>query len=260
MTVRQAFYALEVAGIVEKTETGYRQVQKQLVGMRREGSLPWDFITDGTRWQRKPESWDSAEDYLEAVARSYRRDLWRGQGVRIEIWLEKDALADVVVGVTAKWDVALMVSRGQSSSTFLHSAAEIATAAYEAAGAKTLVYALYDYDAGGDRAARAVESDLPEYAPSVPIEFERLAVTPAQITAWNLPTRPPKKRDPEAAKWGGKPSVELDAIDPTRLTALGEGAITRHVDQRSWEIEKLIEEEERKGLLALRDTFNGGAP
>ena len=36
--------------------------------------------------------------------------------------LEKDALADVIVDVTAKWDVSLMVSRGQSSATFLHSA------------------------------------------------------------------------------------------------------------------------------------------
>jgi hypothetical protein len=53
--------------------------------------------------------------------------------------------------------------------------------------------------------------------------------------------------------------VELDAIDPTRLTALVEGAITRHVDQRSWEIEKQLEAEEREGLLALRDAFNGGA-
>ena len=34
-----------------------------------------------------------------------------------------------------------------------------------------------------------------------------------------------------------------------------------HVDQRrQWEIEELIGQEERKGLLALRDGFNGGAP
>jgi hypothetical protein len=132
MTVRQAFYALEVAGVVEKTERGYVQVQRQLLAMRRDGLLAWDFIADGTRWQRKPSSWTSLEDYIETMGRAYRRDLWRSQGVRIEIWLEKDALADVVYDVTAKWDVALMVSRGQSSATFLHAAAKAAEAAYEA--------------------------------------------------------------------------------------------------------------------------------
>src|SRR5580700_4568209 len=49
MTVRQAFYALEVAGVVEKTEGGYVQVQRQLLAMRRDDALGWDFIADGTR-------------------------------------------------------------------------------------------------------------------------------------------------------------------------------------------------------------------
>jgi hypothetical protein len=150
-----------------------------------------------------------------------------------------------------KWDVALMVSRGQSSATFLHAAAKAAEAAYEHDGTRTVVYALYDFDAGGARAARAIEEQLPEFAPGVPISFERLAVTPAQIAAWSLPTRPPKPKDPEAATWGGKPCVELDAIEPNRLMALVEDAIKRHVDRRQWEIEQAVEAEERKGLLAL---------
>jgi len=81
-------------------------------------------------------------------------------------------------------------------------------------GTLTLVFALYDHDAGGDRAARTIARDLPEFA-GVSIEFERLAVTPAQIARWSLPTRPPKTKDPEAAKWGSKPAVELDAIPRT---------------------------------------------
>jgi len=253
MTVRQAFYALEVAGVVEKTERGYVQVQRQLLAMRRDRLLAWDFIADGTRWQRKPSSWTSLEDYIETMGRAYRRDLWRSQGVRIEVWLEKDALADVVYDVTAKWDVALMVSRGQSSATFLHAAAKAAEAAYEADSTETFVFALYDFDAGGARAARAVEEQVPEFAPGVPIHFERLAVTPAQIAAWSLPTRPPKDTDAEAKKWGGKPCVELDAIDPTRLMALVENAITRHVNQHQWQVEQAIEAEERQGLLVLLD-------
>ena len=90
------------------------------------------------------------------MARGYRRDLWQSQGVRIEVWLEKDALADVIVDVTKKWDVALMVSRGQSSATFLHTASEVAQDAHEQTGVATHIYALYDHDAGGQRAAGAI--------------------------------------------------------------------------------------------------------
>src|SRR5215207_3408789 len=97
MTVRQVFYALEVAGVVEKSGGGYRQVQQQVLRMRREGLLPWEFITDGTRWQRKPGSWEAADSAVASLARSYRRDLWQSQNVRIEVWLEKDALADIIV-------------------------------------------------------------------------------------------------------------------------------------------------------------------
>jgi hypothetical protein len=49
VTVRQAFYALTVRAVVEKTEAGYRQVQRQILLMRRVNLLPWSFIADGTR-------------------------------------------------------------------------------------------------------------------------------------------------------------------------------------------------------------------
>ena len=258
MTVRQVFYALEVRGVVPKTEAGYRQVQNQMLVMRREGLLRWDFITDGTRWQRKPASWDDIGDYVESVSRSYRRDLWASEGVRIEVWLEKDALADLVIDVTVRWDVALMVSRGQSSATFLYNAARAAANAWMCQDVETFIFALHDHDAGGERAALAIERELPGYAHGAPIHFERLAVTEEQIDEWDLPTRPPKARDPQAAKWGDRPCVELDAIPPDQLLDLVDDAISSHVDRRSPKIHEAIEAEEREGLLAFARTFEAG--
>ncbi len=257
MTVRQVYYQMETSGVVEKTEGGYRQVQQQVLRMRQEGVLSWDFITDGTRWQRKPASYSSAEYYLRHVCSSYRRDLWQRQDVRIEIWLEKDALADVIWGVAAAWDVPLMVSRGQSSATFLHSAAVAAREAFRQAGVTTFIYALYDFDAGGERAYRTVEREIPGYAPGVPVHVERLAVTERQVQEWNLPTRPAKKSDPEAAKWGDV-AVELDAIDPDQLIELVQEAIVSHIDADAWQVEQAVEREEQAGVLALADAWEGG--
>src|SRR6266496_6246034 len=67
MTVRQVFYQATVRGIVEKSEAGYTKVQTDLVQMRRAGFtyridvhrtrttfLPYGWLADNTRWQRKP--------------------------------------------------------------------------------------------------------------------------------------------------------------------------------------------------------------
>jgi len=244
-------YALETAGIVDKTDAEYQRVDKQLITMRREGILPYSFIADGTRWQRKPSTWDNAADYVERVSRGYRRDLWQSQDVRIEVWLEKDALADLMEPITRRWDVPLMVSRGLSSSTFLHAAGEVAAEAWDEFEAITFVYALYDYDAGGERAFRAIEHDLPEFADHAPVFCQRLALTDEQVTASKLPTRPAKTDDPEAATWGGKPCVELDALSPDRLTRLVEDAIVRHVDRHAWEVQEEVERGEREQLAEL---------
>ena len=56
MTVRQVFYQASVLSIVEKTEAGYNKVQTDLVHMRRAGELPYAWLADNTRWQRKPDT------------------------------------------------------------------------------------------------------------------------------------------------------------------------------------------------------------
>jgi hypothetical protein len=256
MTVRQVFYQLEMQGVVAKTEGGYRQVQREVLRMRRQNLLAWEFITDGTRWQRKPDSYRDAGSYVEMMARTYRRDLWQGQDARIEVWLEKDALADVVTDVTDKWDVSLMVSRGQSSETYLRNGAMAARKAYQNAGAGSYIYTLYDHDVGGDRSSNAIRRKLPEFASEVPIHVEPLALTEQQIEDWSLPTRPPKKKDPQAKKWGNRPTVELDAIDPDMLVSIVERAITRHVDPHAWAVEQLAEQEEQNGLQALVEAWS----
>ena len=54
MTVRQVFYQATVRGLVEKAESGYGKVQTDLTIMRRTGELPYGWLADNTRWQRKP--------------------------------------------------------------------------------------------------------------------------------------------------------------------------------------------------------------
>src|SRR5512143_2849090 len=145
-TVRQVFYRLTSAGVVAKTESEYKQTVVRLLGeMRRSGRIPYGWIADATRSQRKPITHSSMEGALRRTAETYRRALWDDAETAVEIWLEKDALAGVLYGVTGGWDAPLMVCRGYPSISFLHSAAE---AIYErdANEQRTAIYYFGDHD------------------------------------------------------------------------------------------------------------------
>ena len=124
-TVRQIFYQLVSQGIIEKSEAQYKgTVCRLLTEMRRDGDLPYHWIADSSRWMRKPRTYSTVEEMLRHTQKTYRRSVWDNQDAYVEVWLEKEALAGVLVDVTSRWDVPLMVTRGYPSLSFLHSAAE----------------------------------------------------------------------------------------------------------------------------------------
>ncbi len=254
-TVRQVFYLAETLGLVPKSDEGYRRVQNDLVLLRREARIPYGWITDGTRWQRKPGTFDGIAEALQTTAEGYRKSLWRNADAYVEIWCEKDALSGVIYPVTSLYDVPLMVARGYSSITFLHSAgqyiAQLDVPAY--------IYHLGDYDPSGQDAARAIEQSLREFAPEAEIHFERLAVTPVQIAEWHLPTRPTKTTDTRAKKFAADHSVELDAIEPDRLRELVQDAILQHLDLDELEVLRAAEASERELLLSIAGSCGGAA-
>jgi hypothetical protein len=253
MTVRQVFYRMVSLGVIAKTEGEYNQtVGRLLTEMRRDGSIPYAWIADNSRWMRKPCSFDSIEDALRETAEFYRRRLWADQDAYVEVWLEKEALAGVLYAVTAEWDAPLMVTRGYPSLTFLHEAGQ----AIAAQGKPTFIYYFGDHDPSGLDIPRKVEEELRGFAPDVDITFERVAVTPEQIDEWELPTRPTKKTDTRARNFEGE-SVEVDAIPPARLRELAEDVITAHIDEHTLEVVVAAEESERELLYGLAGNANG---
>jgi hypothetical protein len=246
LAVRQVFYQATVGHIVEKTERGYNKVQIALAHMRRAGHVPFGWIVDFTRWQRKPRTFRDVAHALEETSRLYRKDLWASAKSYVEIWLEKDALSGVLMPVTSKYDVPLMVTRGYASLSFLSEAAEY----MEAEERPVFIYHLGDFDPSGVNAGEKIEQTLRELAPTAEIHFERIAVTPEQITAWTLPSRPTKQSD-SRAKGFGDISVELDAINPNSLRDLVEVAIERHLPPHEYRVLMAAEESERLAINAF---------
>jgi hypothetical protein len=235
---------------VEKTEAGYGKVQNDLVLLRRAELLPYHWLTDSTRWQRKPYTYSNIESALAEAVRSYRRDPWAGAEHHVEVWLEKDALAGVVAPITEVYAAPLMVARGYASLSFLHGAAETIREVRKPA----FLYHLGDYDPSGVNAAEVIERTIRELVPEAEVHFCRLAITRAQIADLALPTRPTKMSDSRSRGFGAI-SVELDAMPPDTLRALVEDALRSHIPDEAFEGMQLTESRERLEAGIFLDTL-----
>ena len=256
-TVRHVFYRMTTLDVVPKQEKlGYQTVKIQLLNMRKNGRVPWHWIADATRWQRKPTSYGSLEEALKRTAEFYRRDIWRQAEHYVEVWCESDSIAGIIMEVTAEYDVPLMVSRGFSSATYLWEAARSITAV----GKPVYLYYFGDWDPSGKIIPEVIERELRGHAPNAEIHFNRIAITPQQIQDLELPTKPPKSSTHSKGFKGG--TVEIEAMPVPVLLGLVRDCIEQHIDQRQRDVLKVAEESERdilEGMLGeLREGYWDG--
>lgn len=245
-TARFIFYRATTLGLVPKTQQGYRVVQREVANMREQGSMPFEWIADNTRWMRKPDSYSDLHSFLEESAQLYRRDLWNESRHYVEVWCESDSVAGVIGPVAAEWDVPLMVVRGYSSKTFAYTAAK----AIEADGRPSYLYYFGDHDPSGVDIERALRESLFRYAPNAEIYFERVAVTVEQIEHMDLPSSIKKEDDTRSRSFLGD-AVEIEAIDADILRDLCREAIESHVNQPQLAALRTIEEAERETLRTM---------
>lgn len=251
-TVRQVFYQAVVRGLVPKDESkGYKLVQRRLVKLRETGEIPYGWITDNVRVVRGHNRYGGPEDYASVAAEFYRRDYWANSPVNVEVWLEKDALAGVLVPtVVEECGLDLHVTRGYASVSYLQSAADFISRD----GRPTYVYLLTDFDPSGLGIADTVTVELIRRSYPTEVRVERLAVNREQIDEYGLPTRPTKTTDSRAKKFmreHGTDSVELDAIPPAVLRSLVRDSIERHMDPDKLRVMRLAERNERDVLRSV---------
>lgn len=259
MTVRQVFYQAVRHDLVPKDETrGYRAVQRRLKELRLSGRMPYDWIADNVRTVHGFNRWRDLTEFGSHVASLYRRDFWSRSSVRVEMWIEKDALAGVIAPIViSEWGLDLYVARGFSSITYLENAA----ATLRADGRPAHVYVLTDFDPSGVAIADTVMRELPTRAAPVPVSVERIALTPEQITQFDLPSRPVKRGDSRSKKFVasyGHDCTDLDALPPQTLRELVSDAIERHADRQELARLKRVEAAEREQLEKLGAFFDVG--
>jgi UDP-glucose 6-dehydrogenase len=239
-TLRQIHYRLaseQVGGYVN-TQACYKVLSQKLVSARMNGILSWDAIADHVRyrWWFKLRPFEEFNPYviLENEIEKYGQDPWGITNKQVLIWLEKDALAELVLDSVGDLYVPLCISRGYSSWTFIYENKDLLNP-------NTTVLYLGDHDPSGLDIERFTQEAMEHFG--LDFSFKRLALTYGQVQEYGLLPNPTKKADPRAGEYIGRygdECWELDALEPRILQAIVRGAVEAEIDK------SLLAEVERK--------------
>jgi hypothetical protein len=255
ITIRHLFYRLIGLSVIPKTEAAYKNLCGHLSKWRRDGQISWAAFSDSTRWHIQQKTFDGIQDALKNTVETYRRNLWATQKFYCEVWVEKDAMAGIVSDVANSFGVPVFVCRGFASLSSLYNAAQTFKQAIEA-GKKVAIYHLGDYDPSGIAAGDAIQNTFQKDF-GVNVTFNRLAVTPFEINCLNLPTRPVKRSDTRAAKWGDDGCVELDTMPPAEIRRLIQDTLTGLIEPHQWKALQKTEAMELATLKKIQQSFKG---
>lgn len=240
-SVRHVYYLAVSDGLVDKHRPGYMKVQRALVKLRREGRIPYSWITDNSRSAFRVDTWGGVDGFLADVAGLYRRQLWSQSPWRVEVWCESDSIAGTVVGVARRWRVPVFPTRGHSSETFAYNAVQEWAATPHR---QPVVLYIGDHDPHGLEIEESLADKLVRFADRE-IRFVRLAVTWPQVQELGLTGTTPKKN------YGYGLAVEAEALPPDMLRAAVDDAIGSYIDRDQLATIERVEAEERELLYEL---------
>jgi hypothetical protein len=257
--VRAICYQLFVQGLLESmAKICTNRISRHLVYAREHSIVPWEWIVDDTREADRVNAWKNPAAFVRTVRRSYRRDHWAYQPVRVEVVSEKNTVKGTLAPVLDKYGVDFQPMHGYSSATKLHELAE------EAQASERPFVKLYlgDWDPSGLHMRQVYTSRrLAQYGGGT-IQWRRIALTPELIRTHDLPgfDVETKKKDTRY-RWyrssQGARAWELDALNPNVLRAVVEDTIRGYIDRDAWEQSRLVEQAETDSLKPILDRWTG---
>lgn len=252
LTLRQLYYQFVSRDLISNTQKEYKRLGSIINDARLAGLIDWDRITDRTRNLKSQSHWSTPAAIIESAADSYRVDKWAGQPFRLEVWIEKEALAGVFDGVCMELDVPYFCCRGYTSQSEMWAAGQ-RLRRYIRNSQKTIILHFGDHDPSGMDMSRDITDRLKMFIGGRGTTFERLALNMDQIDEFSPPPNPAKTTDARASAYiaeFGSESWELDALDPNTLVGLVRSAIESVRDETAWSEASEREQAGRAQLLA----------
>jgi hypothetical protein len=254
LSLRQLYYQLVSKNIVPNTERSYKNVGSLVADARLAGMIDWNMIKDRGRETIGNSHWNSPKEILESAAYGFRLDRWDNQPNYVEVMVEKQALEGVLLPVCEKMDVRFTANKGYSSASALY---ETANRFLDHLGEGRGLHIIYlgDHDPSGIDMTRDIEDRMALFLrdDAHHLSVHRIALNMDQVRKFKPPENPAKTTDSRAENYiqkFGRSSWELDALEPSVLARLVEGAIENLIDDVAWEV-MVDKEDGYKGDLRI---------
>ena len=218
LTLRQLYYQLVSRDHIPNNQKSYSNLGSLVGNARLAGMMDWEAIEDRVRRPHFFGHFSGLDACVEWALREYRLDRWAGQDYYAEIWVEKDALANILQPIADELHVVLMVNKGYSSLSAMKESAERFERCGE--GKAKILYYMGDFDPSGEDMVRDVHDRLHMFGVT-DLEVKKLALTLPQVRKYDPPPNPVKLTDSRAKEFMDKfkidESWELDALTPQVL-------------------------------------------
>jgi hypothetical protein len=259
LTVRQLYYQLVARDAIPNTERSYKSIIGLLDSARLAGLLDWNSIVDRTRSAYRTDGADtSPEDAVLTLAESYERAKWRDQPNHVEVWVEKEALADVVAQAAREVGIIYFACRGYVSQSAMYEAGQ-RFKSWGASGKTNHLLYLGDHDPSGIDMTRDVTERLTMFAGRYAPTVHRVALNMDQVQQYDPPPNPAKVTDSRFEGYQaehGDESWELDALAPSVLRELITGPVYELRDADLWEAAVEREDDERDQLRDVASNWD----
>lgn len=255
LTLRQAYYQLVARGYIPNNERSYKNIGNLINDGRLAGLIDWTAITDRTRNLRGNSHWSNPSDVIASAKYSYLLNKWKGQPNYVEVWVEKDALVDIVGQACRPLDTPYFSCRGYTSQSEMWSAAQ--RFIRQGDRENRIIIHLGDHDPSGIDMTRDIQERLTMFGANVRVK--RVALTMEQIETYNPPPNPAKMTDSRCWKYienFGYESWELDALEPKMLTNLITEQVTMYRDDEIYQAVCDREDREKEELQMLVDSYD----
>lgn len=256
-TLRQLYYQLVKDNVIENTDRSYKNLGTLVTKGRKAGLISWYAIEDRNRQFNN--FWSDEDDValIKKLPNYIRFDQWARQENYVEVWVEKDALVNVVQKACDPFLVPYIACKGYMSSSEIWRAGRRLRRAAESGKNVTIIH-LGDHDPSGIDMTRDNASRLQMYSEMEDVNVNRIALNMNQIEHYAPPPNPTKLSDSRAKpyiKEFGKHSWELDALTPSVLIELITDSITPLIDFELWEEVQEQEDDTRERLRMLGDNW-----
>lgn len=251
LTLRQLYYQFVARDLIENTDRSYKRLGGIISAAREAGQVSWRAIEDRNRSLEAYQIEEDPTSVLNGIEYGITFDIWKALGAYVEVWVEKDALSNVVERACRELRVPFLACRGYLSASEAWRAG-VRFRQAQLHGQRTCVIHLGDHDPSGLDMTRDNRERLSLFGRGR-VEVRRIALNMDQVDEYGPPPNPTKVTDSRAGEYlaeHGQTSWELDALEPRVIEGLVRQEIETFVD-RAIVDDVLDREREAQRLLSM---------